>query len=174
MVRCRKPQLGDISKVLHGRQWEQHLKQTSNISISGLRDSWHGWRNQLWNGAMRCHALLRCQNSKSRRHPRTFVVGRAIYSHPGGSSISLPVIVPLIPPFCRGFSIAVWLPEGTRSSECYCDIIAIDKSIRLEEVFRFTMTLKYGMVEFKTKRIPEVQYRSAPTEVNTQDWRVEN
>ena len=114
------------------------------------------------------------KSAPSLNFTRTFVVGRAIYSHPGGSSISLPVIVPLIPPFCRGFSIAVWLPEGTRSSECYCDIIAIDKSIRLEEVFRFTMTLKYGMVEFKTKRIPEVQYRSAPTEVNTQDWRVEN
>ena len=68
MVRWRNPQLGDISKVLHGSQWEQHLKQTSNISISGLRDSWHRWRNQLWNGAMRCQALLRCQISKSRRH----------------------------------------------------------------------------------------------------------
>ena len=55
--------------VASGSNIKNKHHQTSNISISGLRDSWHRWRNQLWNGAThfgkwQSHLILvRCNGS---------------------------------------------------------------------------------------------------------------
>ena len=51
----------------------------TNIKHLDFRFAWHRWRNQLWNGAMRCQALLGVKFPKvGAIFTRTFVNGRTI------------------------------------------------------------------------------------------------